>query len=158
MHMTLQKHYGRLFDHAGWANRRVLEALRGIADETEAVQPKKWFAHVLGAERVWLTRLQGKDSSGLAIWPAYNLPECEALVAANAEGYRQFLSGLSDGDFAREAVYRNSTGTEFRTSIGDIMAHVALHGSYHRGQIASHLRIEDFTPASTDYILFVREQ
>jgi len=155
--MTLQEHYSKLFEHAGWANRRILEVLRGMADDSAATLQKKWFAHVLGAEHVWLTRLQGGDSAGLPIWPDYSLPYCEERTAANAEGYRAWLSGMTDADFAKTVVYRNSAGTEFRNPAADIVAQVTLHGSYHRGQIASQLRIEGFTPVATDYILFVRE-
>jgi len=158
MTLTLREHYSKLFEHAGWANRRILEAIRGIAHDSDAEQAKKWFAHVLGAEHIWLTRLQGLDSSGLAVWPDYSLRYCEERTPANAEGYRQWLNGLTDADFAKEAVYRNSAGTEFRNPVADIAAHVTLHGSYHRGQIASRLRLEGFTPVGTDYILFVREQ
>jgi uncharacterized damage-inducible protein DinB len=155
--MTLREHYTRLYEHARWANQRVLEALRGITDDAECEQAKKLFAHLLGAERVWLTRLEGEDSSSLAIWPTYSLQGCEQLAEANGEGYRRYLEGLTDADFAKVIAYRNSTGQEFRTAIGDILAHAALHGSYHRGQIASFLRIDGFTPVSTDYILYVRE-
>jgi uncharacterized damage-inducible protein DinB len=155
--MTLRDHYKRLYDHAHWANRRILGALRGITDDAEAMQEKKLFAHLIAAERVWLTRLEGKDSSGLAIWPAYSLQGCEELTEANAEGYRGYLEGNADADYASLVTYRNSTGQEFHTAIGDILAHVALHGSYHRGQIASFLRIDGFKPVSTDYILYARE-
>jgi uncharacterized damage-inducible protein DinB len=155
--MTLRDHYKRLYEHAHWANRRILDALRGISDDAEAMQEKKLFAHLIAAERVWLTRLEGIDSSGLAIWPAYSLQGCEELAEANADGYRDYLDRITDADCGSVIAYRNSTGQEFHTAIGDILAHVALHGSYHRGQIASFLRTDGFTPVSTDYILYARE-
>lgn len=38
------------------------------------------------------------------------------------------------------------------------LAHVVLHGSYHRGQIALLTRAGGGTPAATDYILFIRSE
>lgn len=155
--MMLRDHYKRLNEYSYWANQRIQDALRSM-DEAEALQEKKLLAHITAAERVWLTRLEGKDSSKLAIWPAYNLQECEALTETNAEGYRRYLEGITDADFASLVTYRSSTGQEFRTAVGDILSHVTLHGSYHRGQIASFLRVNGFTPVSSDFILYAREK
>jgi uncharacterized damage-inducible protein DinB len=46
---------------------------------------------------------------------------------------------------------------EFQTPIKDLLMHVALHGSYHRGQIAQALRLAGGEPVNTDFITFVRE-
>jgi uncharacterized damage-inducible protein DinB len=40
--------------------------------------------------------------------------------------------------------------------VDDILLHVALHGSYHRGQVALLVREAANKPAPTDYIGFVR--
>jgi uncharacterized damage-inducible protein DinB len=37
-----------------------------------------------------------------------------------------------------------------------MLTHVAMHGSYHRGQIAAALRAGGDIPSPTDYIAFVR--
>ncbi|NIP57628.1 MAG: damage-inducible protein DinB, partial [Gemmatimonadetes bacterium] len=47
---------------------------------------------------------------------------------------------------------------EFRTPIGEILLHVLLHGSYHRGQIALRMRDVGEEPVNTDLITFVRER
>jgi uncharacterized damage-inducible protein DinB len=54
--------------------------------------------------------------------------------------------------------YRNSAGVPFHTSVADMLAQAALHGSYHRGQIALLVRQGGGTPAVTDYIAFVRDR
>ena len=40
--------------------------------------------------------------------------------------------------------------------MADILSHVVLHASYHRGQIASAMREAGGTPAYTDFIHAVR--
>jgi uncharacterized damage-inducible protein DinB len=56
-----------MFEHMRWADHRMLQAIKNSQPENpKAVQ---LFAHMLQAEQVWLTRLQGKNSSSLPIWP-----------------------------------------------------------------------------------------
>lgn len=143
----------RMFEHAAWANSRVIAALEretGVSGDIAEL-----FAHVLGAEEVWLSRLEGR-ASVLAVWPTLALAELSAAAAATAAGYRAYLDRLTPDDLAREVAYTNSAGQSFQTAIGDILTHVAMHGSYHRGQVALRMRRDGGTPAPTDYIAFVR--
>jgi uncharacterized damage-inducible protein DinB len=117
---------------------------------------RRLFTHILHAEQVWLTRLQGNDSSAIPIWPDLDLPRCADLIRQNREGYAVFLAGLSGTDVDRYIDYTNQSGKAFRTSIRDILTHVGLHGQYHRGQINSKLRGSGAEPAEVDYIALVR--
>lgn len=143
----------RLLDHMEWANRLALDAARG-AENQEAL---RLLSHLLAAETVWLERLETGDSSGLEIWPDLSFEECARRMSRNVEGYRRFVDGLSDADLDRTATYRNSKGREFHTPVGEILLHVVLHGSYHRGQIAQRMRDGGDEPVNTDFITFVRE-
>jgi uncharacterized damage-inducible protein DinB len=71
-------------------------------------------------------------------------------------GFRAYVQRLDEEDLERTVHYRNSAGAEFDTKISDILLHVALHGSYHRGKVAAALRHAGAQPAATDYIGFVR--
>jgi uncharacterized damage-inducible protein DinB len=143
-----------MFDHLHWANERIVRALQ--TSERGNPQAMRLFSHMLNAEQVWLTRLQGLDSSHLPIWADKELEECSKLVALNREGYAVYLAGIGEGDLDRPLPYKNSQGTEYTTPIRDILTHVALHGQYHRGQINQLLRADGLEPPVTDYILFVR--
>ena len=50
--------------------------------------------------------------------------------------------------------YRNSAGRDFRNTVEEIVTHVTMHGSYHRGQIARIVRASGGDPPYTDYIQF----
>jgi len=63
---------------------------------------------------------------------------------------------LTAADLAREIQYRNSAGQEFRSTLEDILLHVALHGSYHRGQVSLIVRGGGGEPVATDYNAFIR--
>ncbi|MGH7695651.1 MAG: DinB family protein [Gemmatimonadaceae bacterium] len=143
----------RLFEHAAWADALVAEAIQkqdNVADDTIEL-----FAHILGAEEVWLSRLEQRPST-LAVWPKLDRTQLAATAARIAQAYRSYLSRLTQNDLLSEVPYKNSIGQAFRTPIGEILMHVAMHGSYHRGQVALRMRRDGATPAPTDYIAFIR--
>lgn len=148
----------RLFEQVFWADRRVLELLRSSPAAGENEDAARLLAHLLAAERVWLLRLLGEDGSVQPIWPELTLEEMEAMSTANRTGYTRFLAALTEPGLEREAEYRNSTGAAFRTRVVDVLTHVALHGSHHRGQVARAVRAIGVAPVNTDYITYVREQ
>jgi uncharacterized damage-inducible protein DinB len=143
----------RLLGHMGWADQSVLSALHQAGESPpECLQ---LFAHLLGAEAVWLARLR-QQPPAVAVWPELSLDECGALARTNRDGYGRFINALNDADLPRGIPYRNSAGRDFVSSIEDILLQVFLHGTYHRGQIASAMRRGGSIPAPTDYIGFIR--
>jgi len=150
MHEIIQ----RLFDHLFWADARVIDLLNeSPAARTE--QPMRIFAHVLGAERVWYSRIQG-DTTAHPVWPSWSLEEMIAAAAANRTDYEKLLERTTAADLDRSIEYTNTQGTAFRTRLSDVLIHVALHGSYHRGQVAAAVRRDGGEPVNTDYITYVR--
>lgn len=143
----------RMFEHVVWANQHVLDGLR--KDPGSDPRTLEYFAHVLAAEHVWLSRIEQRPSQH-AVWPALTLDECASLADANARGYAALLAGLGPGDGDREIAYRNSAGVAFVTRLEDILVHVALHGAYHRGQVSLMVRRSGGTPSPTDFIAFAR--
>jgi len=114
------------------------------------------MAHVLAAEHVWLSRLEGRDPRH-PVWPTLGLDECGALSAENEAGYQAFISQLGEEQIAERVRYRTSQGQEFTTAILDILTQVITHGPYHRGQIAKIIGRSGGGAASTDFIILVRE-
>ena len=151
----MKEHLLRLYQHANWANRRILDLLRNQSQVNECA--RKLFSHVLAAEQVWITRLRGQDSSTIPIWPDLTLSECASLAELNSSAYKRFVSDLTEETLSRVVVYKNSKGQEFHTPVRDILAHVSLHGAHHRGQIATVVSDAGEEPVNTDYITFVRE-
>ena len=127
----------RLFDHLAWADDGVLAAFRRSNDG----QPRALglYSHVLGAEHVWLARLEVRAAK-VAVWPELTVAECGALAVENHSAYETFIAKLDDDALRREVEYRNSAGAPFTSRIEDVLLHVAMHGSYHRGQVAMLLR------------------
>lgn len=143
----------KLIAHLRWADATALDTLR----RSPGTDPRALvlYAHVLGAEARWLARIAGR-APDVAVWPTLTIDEAAALAARNAAELDALASSLSPDDLARVIDYSNSAGVELRSSVEDILLHVALHGSYHRGQVALVIRGSGGEPASTDYIGFIR--
>lgn len=144
----------RMFSHMAWADERTLASLRDMtAPPSQAVD---LFAHVLGAEHEWLSRIQGVPSTQ-GIWPKLSLDRCAALAAENQAGFGALAAEANGTAGQRLVHYRSSRGVEHTNTLEDILLHVAQHGVYHRGQVALLVRANGGTPLATDYIVFTRD-
>jgi uncharacterized damage-inducible protein DinB len=84
------------------------------------------------------------------------MAECDRRLGELAEAWQAYLAGLTPGGLPREIRYTNSSGEEWSNSVADVLTHVALHSSHHRGQVASLLRGAGEGAAYTDYIECIR--
>ena len=142
----------KLWAHLAWADGILLEALRTGSSPETAVRE---YAHILGAEEIWLARMEQRPSR-TPVWPDLPLGQLESLAGMVHQGYRGFLEGLDRPALERVVHYTNTAGLSFENSVQDILLHVALHGQYHRGKVNLMLRQEGHPPAPTDYIAYVR--
>jgi uncharacterized damage-inducible protein DinB len=148
-------HIRRLCDHLVWADARTLKALRTM--HAAPLDAMRLYAHLLAAEHVWLSRIADREPD-VPVWPALDLDECAALSARTHAEFALLAETLSSGELQRTVRYRNSKGDEFVNTVEDIFLHIALHGAYHRGQVARIVRGEGGAPQATDYIFFIRER
>ncbi|HUQ47524.1 MAG TPA: DinB family protein [Gemmatimonadaceae bacterium] len=149
----MREHFQRLYAHLAWADTRVLQGLRTAQSVLKSIMDL--YCHILGSEHVWLSRVKGEDAR-YAVWPTLTLDEAQTLSAENITAYEKLLAGTDAAAFARMITYRNSAGEQFTSSLEDILTHVAMHGSYHRAQVAMLMRQSGETPTPTDYIAFAR--
>jgi uncharacterized damage-inducible protein DinB len=78
------------------------------------------------------------------------------LARENARTLRAWLDAATPADLDRPVTYVNSNGDTFTSLAGDIVLHLCLHSTYHRGQVSLLVRDGGGEPAPTDYIAFVR--
>ena len=142
----------KLYEHNWWAHDAIIAELRREAPDAETL---RLVAHVVAAEHLWLSRIDGVKPR-LAVWPAMTLDEIVTREAENRERFRELL-GRPDDTRLRRVRYRNSAGNDFENNVEAILTHVAMHGHYHRGQIARVMRAAGREPVYTDYIGFVRK-
>jgi uncharacterized damage-inducible protein DinB len=140
------------YDHL--ANDQCLASLMGLADAVPS-RGLAIMAHVIGAERLWLARIEGEPSP-LAVWPALDLDGCTRELEALDRPWVHLLGALDATLMAREVRYTNTKGETFTNRVEDMLQHVFLHSAHHRGQIAMAVRAAGGTPAYTDFIHIVR--
>jgi len=151
--MEMIEHLNRQLAYNAWANREVLRSL--LAARTVPERASAVMAHLIGAEWLWLRRL-GHRTAPMEVWPALPLTECEAQLLELSRAWQVYLANLSPDSLGREIRYTNSKGEHWANTVADILTHVALHSSYHRGQIATLLGRAGETAAYSDYIECIR--
>jgi uncharacterized damage-inducible protein DinB len=142
----------RLLRYDIWANRETLGSLRG---GTPPPRSLRWMGHIIGAEYLWLTRLESKPAE-LAVWPDLSVDDCGQRLQELSSRLLKTL-GARRQRLSETVAYTNSKGESWTNSVEDILTHVTIHSAYHRGQIASELRAAGREPAYTDYIHAVRQ-
>jgi uncharacterized damage-inducible protein DinB len=143
----------RLLQYDLWANRETLKSLG------QAIPPPrslKWMGHIVGAEFLWLARLENQTSP-MPVWPDLSLKECGRRVGEVSGKLLEILAGESPVGLNEQISYTNSKGEIWSSSVEEILTHIAIHSAYHRGQIAADIRSAGQTPAYTDYIHAVRQ-
>jgi uncharacterized damage-inducible protein DinB len=139
----------RLFAWDEWANREVLQNLE--AAPSPSARSIQLLAHVIGAELLWLSRLESRPKP-CAVWPDFDLRQCAEHVRQLPRQWQDYFADLAPEDLASSISYVNSKGEKHESHVGDVLMHVALHSSYHRGQIAADVRAGGRDPAYTDFI------
>ena len=103
----LLDHLQRQIAYDDWANRETLQAL--AATKADSPSALRVFAHVLGAEQLWLGRIGG-FAAPAPVWPSFTLADCERQIADLARRWKVLFAGL-DGPWLAEPVrYVNSKG------------------------------------------------
>jgi len=148
----------RLVAHMRWADAQfgdVLATNPPSDDNRVFADAVRLYAHIASVEHLWYSRIRGRAPEH-AVWPSLDVSQSRALAASHADLYEQLVTHADDKELSRAVSYRNSAGRDYRSPVSEIVTHVAMHGSHHRGQIARLLRQADREPPYTDYIQFSR--
>jgi uncharacterized damage-inducible protein DinB len=151
--MDLVAHHVRELGYNAWANRRLLDALRDAPAAPE--RALALMAHIAGAEWLWLRRT-GQPGPELAVWPALALGDIDKHLEALAATWRSTTTDLGAAALERLVSYTNSKGEPWTSRLSDILTHVVVHSSYHRGQATQLIVAAGIQPPYTDYIECVR--
>ncbi len=155
-----------LYDFNAWANNRTLDSCAALSSEqltrdlgSSFKSVRDTLAHIYGAEWVWLERWHGRVPSGLP--SAADFPDLETLRRRFSEIDRNlvdYVASLTADDLNRVLSIKTSSGATFAQPLWQMLQHLANHGSYHRGQVATMLRQLGAKATGTDLIGFYRER
>ncbi len=151
--MYTADHLRHLFEYNDWANRRMIVSLK----ENVSQRGLEVMAHSLITEKEYFERLYGKDSTGFDFWPKMSIQECSTLAKDNAARYEKLLKRFDDEAIGLYVKYKTSEGIPCENTFRELLSHVLIHSSTHRGNIMLKLREEGFQPPTIDYIIYLRE-
>lgn len=152
--MDLHSYLKRLFEYDDWANREVVTSLQKLPYAPH--KAVRLMAHVVAVEYVWLARLKGQADP--AVWPEWTVAEISRQREALPNIVAEYFKSEAAGNFETAISYANTKGERWTNSVGDILMHIVMHSTYHRGQVATVLRDTGIAPPYTDYIQAVRTQ
>ncbi len=146
----MKEYFKQVFEHEHWANLKVLESMIGATEISQRII--EIFSHTIAAQRIWLDRINGNKTE-LKVWEVFDTNIMLELLEIN---YSDILKVINNQDFERLIAYQTSNGRHFTSTINQILSHLALHASYHRGQVILLLKGKVDTLPTTDYILYLR--
>jgi len=161
--MTLQE-ISQLVAFNRWANQCFFEALSQLPTDQYGQDMHSshggihgTLAHLIGAERGWLSRWQGKSDTGTAaINQMHSVAELRAFWEGVCDEMSQFLTSMDDQKL-QETLSTTARSGSHTASYAQMIQHVIDHSSYHRGQLVTMLRQLGVTPPSTGLIRFYRD-
>jgi uncharacterized damage-inducible protein DinB len=151
--METVEHLRDLFRYDDWANRQTISALGASPSE----RSRQILAHLLITKQEYFERLSGKDSTGFDFWLDMTLEGSVWLARSTHANYTQLLDGADESVLERVAKYKTSEGVAHQNTYRQLLTHVLIHSSIHRGNIVLKMREEGLEPPKIDYILYLRE-
>ena len=156
---TLRLH----LDYHAWATWRLVGAVGLLTPEersrdfkTSDNSPLNTLAHVFAADRLWLARMHGESPTKLIDPSDRELSVLTKEWPGVLEGWKQYLSPLSDQAVQQNIAYRDLRANPYQQPVWQILLHVVNHGTHHRGQVSGFLRAMGHQPPPVDLIAFYR--
>jgi uncharacterized damage-inducible protein DinB len=148
-----------LYDYHGWANHRLFDVAAGLGEAAVTRDMgQHWsvptvmgmFAHLYGADRIWLERWRGTSPVRIpGAGDFATLSDLRARWDALEVEQRAFVDGLVEADLARPVVYANTEGVRFSVALGPLLQHVVNHATHHRSEIATMITLVSGSPPDT---------
>jgi uncharacterized damage-inducible protein DinB len=142
----------RLLDHAGSLGEDALQ--RDVGRQFSYPTVLRMFAHIYGADALWLTRWQGESPTSVPGDDIATLADLRARWADLEARQRRYLDGLTAADLGRAVDYKNTAGQPFRVPLGPLLQHVPNHATHHRSEIATMITMISGSPPDTGLALY----
>ncbi|HET6971124.1 MAG TPA: DinB family protein [Phenylobacterium sp.] len=152
--------YAQLVDIKQWADRGLCDAVvrnLGQLSEQETSILLRILDHIHAVDRIFQHHLLGRPHAFKAARSEV-IPSLEALVDGIGEvdgWYAAYVRDLAPEDFEAPIDFVFTSGKPARMRRGEILLHVCLHGTYHRGNAGAVLQLKGLTPSPdsiTDYL------
>lgn len=138
----------KLTRYTQWANRAWVDFIANHSPDDAYLL--KMIGHLAQGERAWFQRLLGKPLNR-EVWAALSLDETRVLFSDNNAAYSELLAA----DRTRKIEFVRNSSVIGAATVEEILLHLCLHGSHHRGQMATHAAHAKIPAPNTDFVAFV---
>lgn len=150
-----------------WATEAMFKALEQLSMEEYNApgcsgngSTRDTLAHLLGTEWGWFAWFNGSKSVGESMQMKITGEEIDTLQKARerwSEVNKQTqdcLKKLTEADVQKEWVANMPNGATMKMQLGEMIFHVANHGTHTRGQIIAAIRRAGHNPGTVEYFRF----
>jgi uncharacterized damage-inducible protein DinB len=152
--------YSQLIAIKRWADRGlygvVSQNLGRLTNEDASIM-LRILDHIHAVDRIFQHHLQGLPHTFQAP-RSEGMPELQALAGSVREvddWYASYVDSLTESDSEQCVDFVFTSGKPARMQRGEIILHVCLHGTYHRGNAGALLQLRGITPSRdsiTDFL------
>lgn len=152
--------YSQLIAIKQWADRGLYDVISRNFDRLngeEASIMLRVLDHIHVVDRIFQHHLRGIPHSFKAP-RSEKLPELHALASSMREvdeWYASYVGRLTEADLDQPVDFVFTSGQPARLRRSEIILHVCLHGTYHRGNAGAVLQLKGIKPSRdsiTDYL------
>lgn len=152
--------YSQLIELKRWADRGIYDAIaRNLPrlEETQVAIMLRILDHMHAVDRIFQHHLRGLPHEFKAP-RSEKTPDLQTLAKSAMEvddWYASYVRGLADAEFGQPVDFVFTSGRPARMLRGEIILHVCLHGTYHRGNAGAVLQLKGLQPsrdALTDFL------
>ena len=152
--------YALLIEEKRWADHGLYKAVGesfGRLSSEDAFLMLRVLDHIHTVDRIFQHNLQGLPHAFTAP-RSETMPELAALTESAKvvdDWYASYVRSLTDAELEQPLDFVFTSGKPARMTRGEIILHVCLHGTYHRGNAGALLQLRGLTPsrdAITDYL------
>jgi uncharacterized damage-inducible protein DinB len=152
--------YCQLINVKRWADRGLYDAIDKNIDRLSTEDTSlmmRILDHIHTVDRIFQHHLLGIPHTFKAP-RSETMPELKALANGAREvddWYAYYVADLKESDFQQPLEFTFTSGKPARMTRGEIILHVCMHGTYHRGNAGALLQLRGLTPsrdAVTDYL------
>lgn len=152
--------YSQLVRYKQWADRGLYDVVGRNLDRLPAQDAAiilRVLDHIHVVDKIFQRHLQGLPHTFKAP-RSEEMPDFQALASSVSEiddWYASYVGNLPEHDFDQSIDFAFTNGTAARMRRGEIILHVCLHGTYHRGNAGIVLQKNGMAPNDdrmTDFV------
>ena len=152
-----------LYDYHRWANRRLFDVASNLGEAATRDMGTQWsfptlkgmFAHIYGADYIWLSRWKGFSPSRIPGDADFaSMRDLRTRWDDFEAEQRAFVEGLDEGGLGRPVSYQNTSGEAFRVTLAPLLQHVVNHATHHRSEAATMITLISGSPPDSGLALY----